>query len=541
MKRHVRWLLLATGIGSILATGVGAQSAGVPGGDLAEPLPSSDVAPLPTNVVRGPEDGATRGGPPMAGPVDPATFRLGPGDMLRLQTWGRLSLSSVFQVDPEGYLFVPGSGSIRVQGRTLADLRTEILKRLQSRYRGVSLDLRLSRPRQFVVYLTGQVKSPGPMVAGGSTRAGDVIGPGLLLENASRRQIRVAHVDGSQDIADLDLFLLTGRQDFNPLLRDGDVINVPVATDFVWAQGAVGRPGRFELGPTDSLLTLLLLAGDPAAAAAADGALLVRWKDAFTPESLWVRLDEVYARQTNPALREGDRFYVYFIPQYHQQHEAFILGELARPGVYPITEGRHRLTDLVTAAGGFLSTADLSAIRVHRRNPAAGEKDPELERLLRLSRDQLTATEYVKLTTKLASLREDYRVDWARLTENRDHLDLLLRDADIVRVERLVSSVRVDGEVRRPGILSFRPGFDVHDYIRQAGGFTDRAWQGRIRVTRAVTGQTLPAKNVKALDPGDFVWVPDRPDKSFWDYSRETLTGLAQVATVIIAIRSVRN
>ena len=66
------------------------------------------------------------------------------------------------------------------------------------------------------------------------------------------------------------------------------------------------------------------------------------------------------------------------------------------------------------------------------------------------------------------------------------------------------------------------------------------AWSSRVRVTRAVTGQTLPARNVRVLDPGDFVWVPERPDKSPWDYARETLTALAQVATVIIAVRGVK-
>ena len=137
-------------------------------------------------------------------------------------------------------------------------------------------------------------------------------------------------------------------------------------------------------------------------------------------------------------------------------------------------------------------------------------------------------------------MREDYRVDWTRLNNSPRDLDLLLRDGDIVRVERLVSSIRIDGEVRRPGILTFRPGLSIADYVRQAGGFTDRAWSGRIRVTRAVTGQTLPAKSVRALDPGDFVWVPERPDKSLLDYSRETLTALAQIATVVIGIRSVR-
>jgi protein involved in polysaccharide export with SLBB domain len=209
--------------------------------------------------------------------------------------------------------------------------------------------------------------------------------------------------------------------------------------------------------------------------------------------------------------------------------------------VYPIAEGRHRLSDLVTAAGGFLPTADLSAIRVHRRNPAANEKDQELDRLLRLSREQLTASEYDKLTTRLAGLREDYRVDWTRLNSSPRDLDLLLRDGDVVRVERLVSSIRIDGEVRRPGILTFRSGLRIEEYVKQAGGFTARAWRSHIRVTRAVTGQTLPAKNVRTLDPGDFVWVPERPDKNVWDYSRETLTAIAQIATVIIAIRTINN
>jgi hypothetical protein len=81
----------------------------------------------------------------------------------------------------------------------------------------------------------------------------------------------------------------------------------------------------------------------------------------------------------------------------------------------------------------------------------------------------------------------------------------------------------------------------IEEYVKQAGGFTDRAWRSHIRVTRAVTGQTFPAKNVRTLDPGDFVWVPERQDKSPWDYSRETLTAIAQIATVIIAIRSVNN
>ena len=476
----------------------------------------------------------------LAGVVDPKTYRVGPGDLLQAQMWGRVQRSWTMEVGPEGYIMLPGAGVMSVADRTLAEVRTEILRRLATEYRAVSMDVRLTRPRTFKVYLAGQVKTPGPVAAGGQTRVGDVLNEAVLMENASRRRIELQHRDGSVEIADLDLFTRTGDQSLNPWLRDGDVINVRVATDFIWAQGALARGGRFELGPKDSLLTLFRLAGDPMPAADITRALLLRWKDPFTPESLWVRLDEVYSRRINPDLREGDRVYVYYLPQYHLQHEATVAGEVARPGSYPITEGRHHLSDLIRSAGGFLPTADLSAIRVHRYNPRAGERDPEMERLLRLSRDQLTASEYDALRTKLSSMREDYSVDWNRLQKSPRDLDLLVRAGDIVRVERLVNSIRIDGEVKRPGILTYRQGQGIRDYVDQAGGFTNRAWTGRIRVTRAVTGQVLPARDVRSLDPGDFVWVPERPDRTAWDAGRDLLTSLAQIATVIIAIRSIK-
>jgi protein involved in polysaccharide export with SLBB domain len=543
--RFVRRFILWAAMGAVTVAPVAAQigdNSSAPGSAGDVPTFQGTEIPFgPSTYGQGTTDPLLGSAPPaLAGPVDPTTYRIGPGDILQLQMWGRVSRNLLLQVGPEGYVLVPGSGSLRVVGETLADVRTELLKRLQGKFRGVSMDLRLGRPRTFRIYLSGQVKTPGATLASGASRVGDILTEAMLLDDASRRRIDVQHTNGTREVADLLLFYRTGNQSLNPYLQDGDVLTVPVATDFMWAQGAVARGGRFELGHQDSLLTLFRLAGDPIPAADIHRALLVRWNDPVTPESVFVRLDEVYSGLTNPAMRDGDRLYVYYMPQYHLQHEAIIVGEVARPGPYPVVEGRHHLSDLVTAAGGFLPTADLSSIRVHRRNPSSTEKDPELERLLRLSRADLTSSEYDKLTTKLASLREDYRVDWNRLSESRGELDLLLRDGDIVRVERLVSSVRIDGEVRRPGILAYQPQLGVGDYVKQAGGFADRAWRSRIRVTRVVSGQTLPAANVRTLDPGDFIWVPERPDRSWWDHSRDLLTAMAQVATVIIAVRSIR-
>jgi polysaccharide biosynthesis/export protein len=528
-------------------------SAAVLAEDRGFPIPTSQTIPaeairLPAgSSATGADETAARGlfslqaGLPvsLSGPVDPDVYVLGPGDVLLLNIWGRVSRSVPIEVGPEGSALIPGSAPLRVSGRTLSKVRADILQRMSLQYRGVSMDLCLARPRAFRIYLTGQVNRPGPVEASGALRVGDVLTGALLLDGASRRRIELLRTDGTKVFCDLELFLQTGDAGMNPWLRDGDVIQVPSATQFVFAQGAVARPGRYELGVQDSLRTLLRLSGDPLPSAVANRALLVRFKDPFTPESLWVSLDDVHAGGQNPPLEDGERLYVYFIPQYHQQDEAMVIGEVQRPGTYPIVEGRTRLSNLVSAANGFQDGADLSAIRVHRQSALATEKDPELDRLLRLSRNDLTASEYEMLRTKLAGLREDYRVDWTRLEGSKD-LDLLLRAGDVVRVERLVSSIRVDGEVRRPGILNFKRGESVEDYVVQAGGYTNRAWRGKVRVTRSVTGQTLLARNVRTLDPGDFVWVPERPDVTIWEKSRETLTALAQVATIIIAIRSVR-
>jgi len=477
----------------------------------------------------------------LSGAIDPNRYVLGPGDVLQLALWGRVSRTDQLEVGPEGSVLVPGAGVLSVDGLTLAEGRERILGRVRQQMRGVEMDVRLARIRHFIVFVTGEVKSPGTETAMGTSRLADVLASAELLPTSSRRRVTIRGRDGSLRVADLELYLRTGDDALNPALRDGDIVNVPVASDFIYVAGAVAKPGRYELGPRDSLRTLLRIAGDPLPAAAADSALLIRWREPFRSDSLFVRLGDVYSNRENPPLHDGERLYVAFIPGYHEQLESTILGEVARPGAYPIVEGRTRLSDLVKAAEGFLATADLSSIRLRRKLPSSNERDPELDRLLRLSRNELTLSEYEKLQTLLAGSREDYRVNWNSVVTHGASADLLLKDGDEVRVEKLVSSVRVDGEVRQPAILTYRPGRKVEDYVREAGGYTNRAWRGKIRVTRSVSGQTLPAKNVESLGPGDFIWVPEKPDVTVWQQAKEVITAVASIATIVIAIDSVRK
>ncbi len=514
----------------LLAASVAAAAAQ---SDLPSPASPSDAARTQDR-----ESAASPHSVALPGPIDANTYRVGPGDVLRLTIGGPLTRDVLLTVGPEGTIGLPGAGTLVVRDRTLAQVRASVLERLRRDIRGAELDVRLERPRTFRVYVTGRVKQPGARFVTAASRVPDVLEPAELEADASRRGIRIQHTDGSVERADLGLFLETGDAAALPLLRDGDVVQVPASTGHLFVGGAVSRPGAYEWAPGDSLATLLRMGGGLQPSAVSDRMLWLHWRRDAAPDSEWVGISDAAA--FSRPVTQGDHLYVFFVPDWRQQHEVVILGQVSRPGAYPITEGATRLSDVVAAAGGFGADADLTSLRVHRAGGTGAENDIELDRLLRLSRGDLTASEYEVLRTKLAARREDYRVNWFALRKDPASLDLALRNGDVVRVERLVSSIRVDGEVRNPAILTYRPGASVADYVKQAGGFTNRAWVGKVRVTRAVNGQTLLARNVETLNPGDFIWAPERPDVTVWQQGREVLTALAQIATIVIAIRSVR-
>jgi polysaccharide export outer membrane protein len=473
-----------------------------------------------------------------AGPVDPREYVVGPGDGFQLSLLGPVSRELELTVGPEGSLFLPGIGAVDVAGRTLADARVAIERALSGEFRGVKVLVRLSRIRRMLVTLAGEVRQPGPLEVSGDTRVGDALPPDALGPHASTRNVileRRSDAGVERIHADVERARRVGGPRNNPLLRDGDIVRVPVASGFVWVEGAVGDPGRFEWAAGDSLRTLIALAGGPLASSDGTGTL-VRFRDETNSDSTRFSLADVLSGDDDEPLREGDHVFVYFRPRYHELHRATVLGEVQRPGPYPLDPGHTQFSELIRAAGGFLPDANLAAIRVFRASSLAKEADPELERLSRLARNEMTASEYEVLRARLSARREDYRVSWNRLQSTPD-LDLVLEDGDIVRVERVLPSVRVDGEVRRPGVVQYAEGRSVDEYIRIVGGLSDRAARGQVRVTRAVTGQTILARNVASIAPGDLIWVPERGDQSLWQQFQTTILVLAQIATVIIAVR----
>ncbi|MGO6680834.1 polysaccharide biosynthesis/export family protein [Rhizobium leguminosarum] len=87
-----------------------------------------------------------------------------------------------------------------------------------------------------------------------------------------------------------------------------------------------------------------------------------------------------------------------------------------------------------------------------------------------------------------------------------------LRDPDVtIDVDRY-RSVFIMGEVGQPGQYAYVPGMTVQNAIAVAGGFTSRANQRMVDVTRKINGQVLTGRiNISGpIIAGDTIYVRER-------------------------------
>ena len=470
----------------------------------------------------------------LAGPIDPAAYVVGPGDVLSLEYGGRASGSTTLVVDSEGRIKAPSLGLVTVGGRTLQAVRTDLIQRLRPYLPGATLDLRLIEPRSFKVYVLGEVRQPGVVEVTGSGRVFEVIAAaGGEDSTASSRNIVVLRRDGTSVNADLDRFRHTGAWEANPYLQDGDRVMVPVLVSRFGVYGAVTHAGSYEFRAGDSLSTALEFAGASEQTALLDSIEILRFRGAVQLDTLMAGLSRGGGAL---ALEPDDRIFVRARPEWRPRRQVTISGEVRYPGPYAIAEGTDRISDLVRWSGGFTSQAAMRGVRLVRSDHGSQGVDPEFDRLSRLTRAEMTNTEYQTFRSKLAVRQSSYLIDFSSGSPLPPEVDVLLRDGDHVDVGRIEMAVRVDGSVQHPGLIAYAPGRSVWQYIELAGGPAHRGNVNDARVTHSGSGSTLFARDVRQLEPGDFIWVPEKRDTDFWLIARDIIIVAGQIATVVLVI-----
>ena len=476
--------------------------------------------------------------------IKPEEYVVGPGDELILNLWGEISESYSLEITPEGKVLVPHVGEILVGQLTLDQAKKKIVREVGKRYKNVVTSVSLSRVRKFRVFVVGAVNVPGTYTATAVDRVSMLIDQaGGFSPGASRRNVAVKRRESAPVVADLLRFTIIGDLGANPYVQDGDVVVVPVRLDSVSVFGAVSVEGYYELKQGDRVSDLVELAGGLVRDAYMEKAELVRFReDQKTTERIFIGLAKAVVEKDpehNLALQSDDVLLVRHIPGWHPEHLVEVQGEVYFPGNYSIEEDKTYLSEVIERAGGFKPDASLSEAKLIR-TLYEETLDPEFERLRKMLVADMSEEEYEYFKIKSRQQRGLVVVDFEKLfLLNDKNQDVLLKRGDIIDIPTIRKTVNVSGQVNDPGAVVYKPGKKLDYYVAQAGGYNWDARKSKVRVIKGSTGQWLKPGKVKRLEPGDTIWVPEKPERDYWAFFKDFMRVSAEVATVILVIQQV--
>jgi protein involved in polysaccharide export with SLBB domain len=484
------------------------------------------------------------------GVLDRNSYVLGPGDKLILQVWSPSYEELPTIVTGEGRVAVPFAGPVDVAGLSLADAEAAIEKEFNSALRKGRVSISLLEPRRFRVHVTGSVLLPGTYILPATARVADAVdeaggfkrtvefvsGDTVLKSTASMRRIELREQNGKVEAVDLLGFYQGGSLDKNPYLHDGAVVFVPTMSDGeeVGIFGEVRMPGLYEFAEGDDVHSLLTLAG---------GLTSLADPTRITLQSVDGTSREVDLPSESSSLRihAGDRVYVGGTPKNEAIGSVTVTGQVTRPGGYSIVPGKTTVAELIEQIGGLLPAAAGQSARLIRNSDDRIES--ERKRLL-LNPVKMTQKEDPAMLADLELSAEFSRWQYGTvvldLSAQKDEPgwsgEVVLQDGDQLDVPSQPLGVRVLGYVNNAGEVPWVEGADLNHYLKEAGGKNSAGWKGRTVILKARNGSQLRYSSNMSVDPGDVLFVPQRPRTTGWERIKDVITVAAQVATIVLVI-----
>lgn len=199
----------------------------------------------------------------------PSEYVVGPGDVLQIVVWDHLELTNPFGAvnrDPvssgqlvaaDGTTYFPYVGTFKAAGKTTQQIRQLVAENLQKVVTKPQVDVRVAAFRSGRIQVTGEVKNPGLVTLDDTTKGllEAINERGGLNPTASRRTAILVRGDKSYQI-DIAGLLSGDRPSVNPLLRPGDIVQVPDAgNDQVFVLGELTKQGPVVMGQQPLTLT----------------------------------------------------------------------------------------------------------------------------------------------------------------------------------------------------------------------------------------------------------------------------------------------
>ena len=265
-------------------------------------------------------------------------YRIGSGDVLKLNVFGRSEVSGTHTVGPDGKITVPIMGDLFLSDLTREDAHTLIDKRLQEYFSHPQATLSIDQYTSNQVTVLGRVERAGMQKFAHPPTLVEVLASAGAMPILDKQATltRCAIMRGREKLIWVDLkSLLNGDPAYNIRMKKGDIVFIPDSSDTsVYVLGAVPKPGSYRLTPRMTVLDVLAQAGGPNEDASPQQIGVYRAGAKQVEILAFADLMDV-GRRVNYALEDGD---VVFIPKSNLADMGYLMRQLS-PAISVLTFG----------------------------------------------------------------------------------------------------------------------------------------------------------------------------------------------------------
>ncbi|MEQ8654217.1 MAG: SLBB domain-containing protein [Kiloniellales bacterium] len=465
------------------------------------------------------------------------------GDGVSIQLTGAVQTNLQTVVDPQGNVFIPELGPIQVAGVQAGGLNEHIQTQVREVY-GENVDsyATVLEFSSIGVFVTGYVETPGRFAGTPTDSVIDFLARagGILPASGSYRNVGILRNGQRLYTTDLYSFLLRGSLR-NHIFQAGDTILVGGQRPLVAARGAIRNSYAFEFGGSGMRGGELNKLARPLPNVSH---VLLEGTRKGEPYSAYIDMEDFETTQ----LEDQDNI-TYFADRPRDTIQVSLEGTYLGDSRY-IVAPTTTLQQLLSYVPIEPELSAYESVLLKRPSVARQQKALLDASLDRLEQTLLTAR---SVTESEAQIRTDeavllgHYIERARTAQPEGIVvivesdgtvnDLRLEDGDVILIPSRSSLVNISGEVKIPQTLAYEEGRTFKDYVRDAGGYTDRADEDLFIVRRLSGDIDLleNADNSTSLQPGDVLVVPPEVTTRYVQIFIELLDIFAR-ASVIAAV-----
>jgi polysaccharide biosynthesis/export protein len=237
-------------------------------------------------------------------------YPVGPGDVLDITVFEVEELNTKVRINGKGTVILPLLGEIDVGGKPLSEVENLIVERLKEFMHSPQVSIFIDEYQSQQISVTGAVNDPALHTLSRPRTVLEVLSlSGGLSEKAGNKIYVQTTMEGQSQRLIIDLDEVLANPDEESLaivLGGGDSIFVPEAGT-VFVEGAVNKPGGYELSGDTGVIEAIAMAGGAKFEAREGEVQVITMSAAGGKEVVNVDLDKLRANETaGISLQDGD-------------------------------------------------------------------------------------------------------------------------------------------------------------------------------------------------------------------------------------------